>query len=662
MPSKKYQTAIESINAFMVKMEDLVKEIIVQNNIPYYRIESRMDSQVDKSGDTTYVPVVRVVTYFEDAVSRISEILCNEFEVVNERSLDKKKAKADNFSYKHVQFQAALKTARQDLIEYRRTADKKFEIQVCSMLQDAWTGIEKELGYENATFPEEMKRDFYRLGALLEMADLEFLKIRSMLSSKYGLLTDGSEEKTEEKRIAEPKAEEKPEAKPIPKVQPAAATPVAAIPAPEAAKPQPADTGKVAKPAPVQQQQQPQQPGFGNQQYPNAPYPNMPQQGNQQYYQPVPGMPYMPGMPYNGQMMPNGYMPPFNEGVNGMPMPFNYMPVQGDPNAGYVQQQQQMYQQFLQQQHAQMYPPAAPQTNAPTPAAPQEQPATQHPITEEIISQSAATPTHMDVLDMNVNHPSKLDLNINNIEEKNVPDFNKAVNDALPDFLPQAPLPSTDVQPLTTPATGNDAVALNIDKVDTFNMNVNGMIERHTETVIDRTKADEAAEDDIPFWERKEKPVKVNLLDENLPMNDAMLREYVLQSKLVKEVDSEVARRSGATLNAEIDVEGDVERLKFLKVFTLKQLHERITDNKNDIVAFAEKWIGSDNGGSFDSGICLFYLEYLLVGKKNDPAFAVEYVLKFISDNDYSARFIIPTYNSISKANQTPIGAHLTLK
>ena len=95
----------------------------------------------------------------------------------------------------------------------------------------------------------------------------------------------------------------------------------------------------------------------------------------------------------------------------------------------------------------------------------------------------------------------------------------------------------------------------------------------------------------------------------------------------------------------------------------IAQLHERLTDNKNDIVAFAEKWIGKDNGGSFDSGISLFYLEYLLVGKKNDPAFAVEYVLKFISDNDYSARYIIPTYNSIRHSDAPASSfAHLTLK
>ena len=145
-------------------------------------------------------------------------------------------------------------------------------------------------------------------------------------------------------------------------------------------------------------------------------------------------------------------------------------------------------------------------------------------------------------------------------------------------------------------------------------------------------------------------------------MNEASLKDYVMSSQLPKEIDQKIAERAGAKINPEIDIEGDVERLRFLKVFTLKQLQDRLMDNKTDIVLFAEKWIGKDNGGSFDSGISLFYLEYLLVGKKNDPAFAIEYVVKFISDNDYSARYIIPTYNSIRSAEVPSNFSHLTLK
>jgi hypothetical protein len=152
-------------------------------------------------------------------------------------------------------------------------------------------------------------------------------------------------------------------------------------------------------------------------------------------------------------------------------------------------------------------------------------------------------------------------------------------------------------------------------------------------------------------------------LDENAQMTEESLTEFVRTSYLIKEVDSSIAERAGAKINDDIDIEGDVDRLRFLKVFNIRQLVDKITDNKDDIIAFAEKWIGKDNGGSFDSGICLFYLEYLIVGMKNDPAFAVEYVLKFISDNDYSARYIIPTYNSIRQtAEPSNSYAHLTLK
>ena len=53
------------------------------------------------------------------------------------------------------------------------------------MLQDAWSGIEKELGYDNTSMPDEAKRDFYRVGALLEMADMEFLKIRTQHAKQF---------------------------------------------------------------------------------------------------------------------------------------------------------------------------------------------------------------------------------------------------------------------------------------------------------------------------------------------------------------------------------------------------------------------------------------------------------------------------------------------
>lgn len=695
MQSKKNQSAIESNNTFMVKMEDLVREIIIQNNIPFYRIESLMEHRpTEQDGENNYIPVVRVITYFEDSVNKISDILLTEFDIANPRPKDKKRSKADNFSYKHLQFNASLKPSRQTLIEYRRAGNKRFDIQVCSMLQDAWAGIERELGYENDSFPEDMKRDFYRVGALLEMADLEFLKIRSLLNDIK--LEPAVAPKVEAK--ADAKEASKDAAAGV-KGAPTAAPKDAAAPK-GASKTTPATPNKAG--APAANQPGKTAPGAAPMGQPNMPpnyMPGMmgyPMQGYQQQMmangQQMPYMPY-PGYGMQEQFMypqqpmgfgyPQGFMPPqYPQGYMNQPFMPNY-PAPGQDMA--EQQEEGVNEEPTAMNMADEVAEDETMTAATIEPIVDELPEIEHTNIFELptieqntfessIKNSAQSftenlniPTEaaegagivMDRMDMNIDNPSLLNMNVGSVADinSNIPNDSQALETAEQVLMGDNSAPTGTADANATGAANGEGVNLNIDKIETFNMNVSGMLERRTEIVIDGN----AEEKTVPFYELEEKINNSTVMDENAQMTDAYLKDYVAKSRLVKEVDAEIARRAGATLNNDVDVEGDVERLRFLKVYSLKQLHERITDNKNDIIAFAEKWIGKDNGGSFDSGICLFYLEYLLVGKRNDPAFAVEYVLKFISDNDYSARFIIPTYNAISKADQ-PIASHLTLR
>jgi hypothetical protein len=331
-------------------------------------------------------------------------------------------------------------------------------------------------------------------------------------------------------------------------------------------------------------------------------------------------------------------------------------------------------------------PAFAPLSNIPSVSRTSNSPATAGTVTTEL---PKVTPNDkglnvIESMDMNVDSFNSLAVSIGSIDNKQ-----GAADDTMLDLLttphhapvatPVAPVappvavaPTPEVVPTPAPVAETPAttaantpppaegVALNIDKIETFNMNVSGMIERTTEIIRETPAAAGADLKATAEATDKNEP----LVDENTQMNEATLKEFVRTSSLVKDADLQIAERAGAKINEEVDIEGDVDRLRFLKVFTLKQLQDKLSDNKDEVIAFAEKWIGKDNGGSFDSGICLFYLEYLLVGKKNDPAFAVEYVLKFISDNDYSARYIIPTYNSVRQANGevTSNFAHLTLK
>lgn len=467
--------------AFLSKMEDLVKQVVNYHNIPCYLIDSKVETHSNAYGENVSIPVVRIVGFFEDTISKVTLLLNSEFEL---RELKDAATPADAFTSTGKTYQAGLKQNRLELPEYKILAPHKFEIRVSSILQDVYTAMQKGLSNGGGALPDNVKRDFYRVGAFLEMADLEFVKMRD-----------------------------------------------------NAAKTTQTDV--------------------------------------------------IPAAPQVAPEIPTATRETY----------------------------------------------AAPEPVAPV--AVKEEPQAENPFIEQL--RAAEDKTSLETMDMTVDSFNSLAVGINNIEQKD-----EAANDNFIDLLTE--------EKTTQNNAPSEGVSLNIDNIETFNMNVNGLADRATEFARDTDKEEKQEEIAEPA-------------DENAQLTEPMLKDFVRSSRLVKEIDGQIADRAGAKINDEIDIEGDVDRLRFLKVFSLKQLAERLTENKEEIVAFAEKWIGKDNGGSFDSGICLFYLEYLLVGKKNDPAFAVEYVLKFISDNDYSARYIIPTYNSIRHAD-APVSsfAHLTLK
>jgi hypothetical protein len=548
MSANKYQSPIERNNAFMAKVEDLVREIIIQNNIPFYRIESRMDHQPDAADGQHYLPVIRIITYFEDSVDPIAAVLRQEFDVeVEAPKRDKEIIKVDSFSSKHIEYKVTLKANRLELIEYKRYGTKQFEIQACSMIQDAWNCIEKELGYNGGKVPEEARRDFYRVGAILEMADIEFLKIRGLLHVR-------------------------PEERPAPE---------------ETYIPQRYNIEEVYAAEPMET---PQTVADIFRQQPEA-------------YQPEPVR-----MPEPIRMT--------------MPEPEQQQPV------------------------------VAPQ---PEPA-PQAQ-AAMNGLAPHKVSVAEVADTIAASMPVANNKPRMSDFadRLNEIKK----DFPEYIVNMVPAMEAAVPPPPPAPQPEPAPAP----VTMYNYETGSLNVNANGAVEKTPEPVKEQPQPVAQQPQPVQMFEEKPKN-NPQTIDENAQMTDASLKEYVRNSKLLKEIDTQIATRASAKLNDEIDIEGDVERLRFLKVHSLKQLHERLADNKNDIIAFAEKWIGKDNGGSFDMGISLFYLEYLLVGKRNDPGFAVEYVLKFISDNDYSARYIIPTYNSIRQSADSSISkfSHLTLK
>jgi ppGpp synthetase/RelA/SpoT-type nucleotidyltranferase len=122
---------------------------------------------------------VRVITYLNEDVDRVAQIVEKEFKVQWEHSSDKRSdGDPERFGYKSLHYVAELKKARLRLPEFKRYQGFVFEIQIRSIIQHAWAEIEHDLGYKsNLAVPKTVRRKFSRLSALLELADEEFTAV-----------------------------------------------------------------------------------------------------------------------------------------------------------------------------------------------------------------------------------------------------------------------------------------------------------------------------------------------------------------------------------------------------------------------------------------------------------------------------------------------------
>lgn len=121
---------------------------------------------------------LRVTCLYESDVPLIRSVLAAGFEVLDET--DKTRALETQegvFGYKGVHLDLRLLSNRRDLPEYRRFRDLKFEVQIRTEVQNAWSVLDHKIKYKK-NIPHALKRRINRLAALFELADQEFLHIR----------------------------------------------------------------------------------------------------------------------------------------------------------------------------------------------------------------------------------------------------------------------------------------------------------------------------------------------------------------------------------------------------------------------------------------------------------------------------------------------------
>jgi len=154
---------------FRVKKRDKLRAKYVDSRKDYRRLD-----------DITDQAALRVITYYDDEVDRVAEVIKKEFAVIPEKSIDKRETEPDRFGYYALNFVCTHTDKRKADVQFKKYAGFCFEIQVTSILRHAWSEIEHEWYDLKDAYPDEIKRRFYRLAALLEIAESEFLDLRKL--------------------------------------------------------------------------------------------------------------------------------------------------------------------------------------------------------------------------------------------------------------------------------------------------------------------------------------------------------------------------------------------------------------------------------------------------------------------------------------------------
>lgn len=125
---------------------------------------------------------VRIITYFENELDYLCQLIEEYFAIDRENSIDKTKMDVNHFGYRSIHYIVAGTLGGDTELDDEKFEGIKAEIQVRTILQHAWAEIEHDLGYKSREeVPDDVRRQFFRIAALLEIADSEFAKLRTNL-------------------------------------------------------------------------------------------------------------------------------------------------------------------------------------------------------------------------------------------------------------------------------------------------------------------------------------------------------------------------------------------------------------------------------------------------------------------------------------------------
>ena len=122
---------------------------------------------------------IRIVCLYKEQIPLLSGLLQQHFKVLDVTDkIASVESTEDSFGYKGLHMDLSLNDEMASLQKYQKYANRPFEVQIRSLIQDSWSVLDHKIKYKKS-IPLELKRRINILSALFELADREFQEIHN---------------------------------------------------------------------------------------------------------------------------------------------------------------------------------------------------------------------------------------------------------------------------------------------------------------------------------------------------------------------------------------------------------------------------------------------------------------------------------------------------
>jgi ppGpp synthetase/RelA/SpoT-type nucleotidyltranferase len=191
---QQYEQRKPQYERLAINMQQAIMAFLTTKDIPYLEVSARV-----KSADSAYEKIVkkayerpfeqiedwcgiRITCYYPNDIGIIQNIISEEFEI---KTSGNPKNSSDYYAlgYRPTHFVIGIKQSWSATPNYLGLEKLKAEIQVRTVLMQAWAEVEHRLSYRSMQeIPSQFRRKFARLSAQFELADEQFEELRNGLN------------------------------------------------------------------------------------------------------------------------------------------------------------------------------------------------------------------------------------------------------------------------------------------------------------------------------------------------------------------------------------------------------------------------------------------------------------------------------------------------